>query len=111
MMRRDKSLFLTGLVIQFLAICSGAFLLFPYIGEGFPFAQSMKRAMYWSAVGPPGLMLEAAPLSVVVLLLIFSLVACGIHWRKVRYLSFIGLLFWGAWWIFWIYVMIGIAED
>ncbi|HJP91261.1 MAG TPA: hypothetical protein VJ875_04850 [Pyrinomonadaceae bacterium] len=64
----------------------------------------LSNAVFWGIIAPPGLMFVWAHVTVMVVGFLSVLFFLGLRWRKVRFLWFIGILLWGAWWVLLTYI-------
>jgi hypothetical protein len=105
-------LLLTALVIQVFALLSGFFVLYTCAGNAFP-QHNLSETAYWGTIGLLGFMFlgMASPLTLIVIFVMVVLILAGSSWKRVRILSTLGLLLWGAYWIFLAYEICSPSPD
>jgi hypothetical protein len=106
-----RTLLLAALVTQLAVVLIGTLVLYSCTRDSPYIVHHFWNALYWSIVGPAGLMFIGAQVTVPVVAALLMLVFSGLRWRRVRFLWAIGIFLWGAWWLFWVYVMCGAQAD
>ena len=97
---RNHWLVLTGLTIQLLAFLIGFVILYSCTSGGIP-SRNLSESLYWSSVGLLGFMFlgMAFPLTIFVAMAMVILLVCGATWKRVKFLSTLAFVLWGAYWI------------
>jgi len=104
--------FLSWLFIQLLAFVVGFIILYTCTSGGIP-ARNFSETIYWSTLGVLGFMFfgMAFPLTIFVAIVMLILVVCGLHWKKLRFLSAMALVVWGAYWVLLAYTICAPPPD
>jgi hypothetical protein len=97
---RHSWLVLTGLAIQFLALLIGFVILYTCTSGGIP-SRNLSETVFWSTLGLLGFMFfgMAFPLTIFVAMVMLILLICGSNWKRVKFLSALAFVVWGAYWI------------
>jgi hypothetical protein len=75
--------------------------------------RNLSETAYWGTLGVLGFMFlgMASPLTVFVIAVMVILLVCGLNWKKVKFLSPMAFILWGAYWILLAYEICAPAPD
>ena len=109
---RHTWLVLTGIAIQILAFLTGFALLYTCTSGGIP-SRNLSEAVFWSSVGLLRFMFfgMAFPLTILVAIVMLILFVCGSNWKRVKFLSALAFVVWGAYWILLAYTICAPPPD
>ena len=62
-------------------------------------------------MGPLALMVMLLHITLPVVLVLSLLIFSGLRWKRVWFLSFVGIFFWGLWWVFCALLVCGLNDD
>ena len=99
LLRRHPLIF-TALFVQLLAVLVSFAILYTCTAGGIP-SRNLSETAYWGTLGTLGFMFlgMASPLTVLVIIVMAILLVCGSNWKRVKFLSPMAIVLWGAYWI------------
>ena len=106
-----RAVILTASLTQLTAVLVGMAIIYSCTRDSPYVANHFWNAIYWGIVGPAGLMLVAANITVLVIGFLCILFFVGARWRKFRLLLLVGVLLWGVWWVFLAYGLCVMSHD
>jgi hypothetical protein len=106
-----RAVLLTALLVQIVAVSIGTVILHSCTQDSPYLTHRFWNSLYWSLVGPVGLMFFIAHITLPGLAVIALLVISGLSWRRGWFLWVIGILLWGILWVFLVLILCGIQND
>jgi hypothetical protein len=102
---------LAALLTQLVATLVGIIVLYSCARESPHLANPFREAVYLGLLGPPGLTLVIVPVNILGLGFLCALFLIGLRRPKARFLWYVAILLWGAWWVLTTYIMCAMADD